>query len=105
VTAQLALSPSWGRSSRLARAFDDFDRANPEVWALFVRFAEEVLRAGLHHYSADAILHRIRWHVAIETRVSPGYKINDHHSAYFARKWQRLYPQHAGLFATREVQT
>ncbi len=42
-------------------AFERFDRAHPDVWALFVRFAEELRASGRHHYSADALLHRIRW--------------------------------------------
>lgn len=75
---------------------------NPHVWTLFVEFTRRAISAGHKHYSADAICHRIRWHVDIETRDSTGFKINNNYTAYLARRYERLYPQHAGFFRLRE---
>lgn len=85
----------------IAERFAEFDAANPEVWELFKRFARQARDAGRGRYSADAILHRIRWHVAIETRSNDGFKINDHFSAMYARKLIAEDRTFAGFFETR----
>lgn len=90
-------------SSALETAFLEFHEANPQVWDLFVRYTFEVIRAGQRHYSADAILHRIRWHVNIETKNTDGFKINNNWSAYLARMFMQRFPHHRGFFRTREV--
>lgn len=89
--------------TRLERAFEEFHAANPRVFELFEKFAFEVIGAGHRHYSADAILHRIRWHVAVETKSGDGFKINDHHSAYYARLFEARHPERSGFFRTRRV--
>jgi len=61
---------------------EEFDVANPEVWGLFVKFANEVMRAGHKRYSSDAILHRIRWHSTIEVHGGKPFKLNDHFTWY-----------------------
>ncbi|HHH29088.1 MAG TPA: hypothetical protein ENK57_12195 [Polyangiaceae bacterium] len=78
-----------------------FVKKNPEVWRLFVRFTHELIRAGRANYSARAVLHRIRWHAAIQTE-GDDYKINDHVTPVFARWFHEAYPEHAGFFRTRE---
>lgn len=84
----------------LAAEFESFDKANPEVWKLFRRFTFELIDKGRTHFSADAVVHRIRWETAIRTTTTD-YKINDHHVAFYARKFMRLYPQYDGFFRTR----
>jgi len=80
-----------------------FHFANPKVWNLFQVFAYQAIDAGHDRYSADAILHRIRWHVTVETKDESGFKINNNHSAYFARLFSHAYPNHAGFFETRKL--
>lgn len=82
--------------------FRKFDGANPGVWLLFKDFTLAAIKAGRKTYSADAILHRIRWHTEIET-TGPVYKINDHFSAYYARKFLNFYPEREGFFITRAL--
>lgn len=90
------------RLSRLEREFMEFDLANPEVWSLFCHFAQEALDAGHARLSADAILHRIRWETSVVTRGGRGYRINDHHSCSYARKYERCFPMRAGVFEMRK---
>lgn len=71
--------------SKIDAAFERFDADNPKVYQLFKRFAAEARAAGHKRYSSDAILHRIRWHVSVET-IGCEFKINDHFSSRFARK-------------------
>lgn len=86
-------------------AFEAWLRDNPRMWDLFVGFTQRVIAAGFRHYSADAICHRIRWHVDVEVIDPGGWKINNNHVAYLARRFEKFYPQHAGFFRLRERRT
>lgn len=80
--------------------FDQFDNDNPKVWELFQRFTFELINKGRKRYSSDGVLHRIRWETALTTDDQT-YKLNNNWSPYYARKFHKTYPQHAGFFATR----
>jgi len=104
VTAAPAQLPLGGRSraDELLEEFLAFHRENPHVWELFEHFAQRARRSGRGRYSADAICHRIRWELEIETRSEDGLRLNDHHSAYYARLYMAKYPAAAGFFRTRK---
>lgn len=106
--AQLALDDDWrpippgeSRAEEIDRRAREFVEANPEVWRLYCKYALELISRGWSHYSSDAVVHRIRWHHAIET-TDRDFKINDHYTAPFARMFHRAYPEHAGFFRLRE---
>jgi hypothetical protein len=82
-------------------AFENFDAAHSEIWTVFLQFTFQLIRAGHNHYSARAVLHRIRWHMAVDHPVKTAFKVNNNHSAFYARKFHRRYPIHAGFFRTR----
>lgn len=88
-------------NSPLERAFEDYHRANPQVYELFKQFTFEVIRSGRRHFSADAVLHRIRWEAAVKTTDSEGFKINNNYAAFYARKFMKDFPQYEGFFRTR----
>ena len=79
--------------------FREIDAAHPEIWAQFDDFAAEMIRAGVPHYSADAILHRVRWETTLRSGTAP--KINNDLAAYYARKWRAENPDRADFFRTR----
>lgn len=92
------------KKTTIQHRFEKFDEAYPEIYELFCTFVGLLLSSGKTHYSADAILHRIRW----EYDVNPehdfdGFKINDHFSSRYARKWQEQYPDAHGFFETRKL--
>ena len=89
---------------KLLVEFELFDNANPEVWELFKKFAFQAIQSNRSHYSAHAIIHRIRWHVHIETNRTDDFKINNNHFPYYARKFDREFPQYRGFFMTRVAQ-
>jgi len=99
VDGQLPLFDS--RAEQIFRRFVEFHTANPAVWKLFQRFALQLAAAGRTRYSVDAVFHRIRWHVDIETNTSEAVKLNDHYTAYYARMFMVKYPQHQ-LFELRK---
>lgn len=91
------------RADQIRAAFEEFHRANPQVYKLFVKFAFHAIEAGQTRWSADAILHVIRWEVVVRTRRTDGFKINNNHSAYYARKFAEDHPDHEDFFASREL--
>lgn len=83
--------------------FERFDRRNPHIYQLFIKFTMEAIAAGRTAYSSRTIFHRIRWHVEVDT-VGDRFKINNNHSPYYARKLMNRMPLVRGFFRTREVQ-
>ena len=83
-----------------ARDFAQYDNDHPEIWEMFERFAHDVIRAGFTEYSADAILHRVRWECGV-VRKSATWKCNNNLTPWYARKFHAQYPQHRGLFRLR----
>jgi hypothetical protein len=89
---------------------DLFARAQPrhtlpddipeEIRQLFERFAVDVARMGFTTYSADAILHRIRWHQHIE-RGNRDFKCNNNYTAPLARWFLAEHPELPNFFETR----
>lgn len=84
----------------LREAFAKFHREHPEIYALFDRFARQTIARGHRRFSADAILHRIRWEASVEN-TGRHYKINDHFSAYYARLWIEQNPAWPHFFERR----
>lgn len=77
--------------SELEIAFAAFDDANPEVWELFRRFAAEAIEAGHVRLSASLIIERIRWETTVVTTTADVLKLNNNFTAYYARKWNRMF--------------
>lgn len=88
--------------SHLEAAFWRFHADNPSVYLLFDRFTHQILAAGFQRYSADAVMHRIRWHTNIVAR-NPALRMSNNHAAYYARLWMANNPRHTALFELRAV--
>jgi hypothetical protein len=86
----------------LAAKFAEYDARNPAIWELFQHFTFAIMNAGQTHYSADAILHRVRWETTVTSTET--FKINNNYSAFYARKFMMSYPQYDGFFRTRTSQ-
>ena len=71
-----------------------------DVCTHFERITLALIEDGFDRYSADAILHRIRWHERIE-RGNRTFKVNDHWSAPLSRWFSARHPQVAKFFETR----
>ena len=72
-----------------------------DVCLHFERITRELLSIGFRKYSADAILHRIRWHERVE-KQNRAFKCNDHWTAPLARWFLERNPDAAGFFELRE---
>jgi len=91
--------------TRLEKDFIKFHKKNPHVWELFKHFTLVAVRSGRSHYSARAIIERIRWHTDAETEVDSFFRIPNAHTAYYARLFHASYPKHKGFFRTGGVTT
>lgn len=68
-TSKRTTSPE--RERELYDQVTDYHRRNPEVWRRFERFALEISRAGFASYSADAVMHRVRFATDAGEKVNP----------------------------------
>jgi len=73
----------------------------PNVCVLFERLSLQVAEQGWQRYSADAVLHRIRWHHQID-RGDRSFKANNNWTAPLARWFLKLHPELPGFFELRE---
>ena len=81
--------------------FEQYDKASPEVWLLFQKFAAEAKGKGFQRYSAKGIFELIRWHTAAEG--ADRFKLNNNFHPDYARKLMRLNPSFVGFFRIREL--
>lgn len=90
------------RQQQISARFIAFHRENPVVFKLFKRFALMAIFRGWKNYSSDAIMHRLRWHLDIETTGEP-FKINNNFTPYYARLFELAQPEHEGFFRKRKL--
>lgn len=81
--------------------FEKYDADNPKIWKMFCKLAHRLIRKGRTHFSADAILHKIRFDTAISGKGDV-FKINNNFSAYYARKFMNNFPLYKGFFQLRK---
>ena len=87
--------------STMGARFAAIDAANPKMWALFERFTFSMIRRGFDHYSARAVLHRVRWETATPLDDGSQFKVNNNWSPFYARKFHRVHPKYDGFFHMR----
>lgn len=112
--------PGYLRYHQWLDRYHMFRQKHPDVMTYFNRFAFDRLARKFTHYSADAVMHRVRWETGAGAR--PGeeheeFKINDCFVAYYSRDWMRAWPTHGpigdveggnfeqGFFRTRTQKT
>ncbi len=83
--------------------FGAFHQANPEVFEEFRKLATMMLERGHTHYSADALLHVVRFHRHLETRGEGGYLINNDFSSRYARLLMAADARFDGFFELRKL--
>ena len=87
--------------SKSAVNFTQFHTSHPDIYTLFKRLTFDKIAIGFTHYSADAVLHAVRWHYDTSTAgLAP--KINNNYTAFYARKFHKDFPQYDGFFKTRK---
>lgn len=82
----------------------DISDVPPEVLRLFFDLTFQLIAKGWKQYSADAILHRIRWHYHVEMGRH-SFKCNNNWTAYLSREFLRQHPHHDGFFVLRQIRS
>jgi hypothetical protein len=77
------------------------DGVPANVCLTFEKLALDLRSMGFPRYSADAILHQVRWHWQVE-RGDRGFKANNNWTAPLARWFLARNPNAAGFFELRE---
>lgn len=91
----------FSHAAKLASISGDMPVGVPaDVASLFERLALELWRKGRKRFSADAILHRIRWEFTVER--DGDWKCNNNHTSQLARWLMKKHPHMEGFFETRE---
>jgi len=93
----------WGIKTELWHNFQAFDEIHPDIWESFRTLTLRLISKGKSHYSADGILHVIRFEVETST-TGQSLKINNNWSACYSRKWAIYYPEFADFFERRKSQ-
>lgn len=73
-----------------------------DVCVLFEQLALRVIAAGFERYSADALLHRIRWEEQVE-KGNRDFKVNNNFTSALARWFIAKHPDKKGFFETRKL--
>lgn len=80
----------------------NFHKKHPEVWSLFEQFTFQMINRGYKNYSAKAVFERIRWEKDAGGDGVTQFKLGNNYPAFYARRFMKQYPQHAGFFRTRK---
>lgn len=93
----------------IQEAFEKYHADNPRIYELFKRFALQIVEKRKNRpnkkTSANLLINRIRWEIYVETITDDGFRINDHYSSRYARKFVEEYPQYRDLFNFRELRS
>lgn len=76
------------------------DSVPKDVLDLFEKLALQVRKGGIKRYSADAIIHRIRWEMNVERGIHD-FKCNNNWTAPLARWFLKRHPECDGFFELR----
>jgi hypothetical protein len=87
--------------SKLEASFWEFHRANPEVYLTLARLAKQAKHDHGKMIGMKALFERVRWEMQIQTRRRD-FKLNNNHTAFYARMLMKNEPELAGLFALRK---
>lgn len=78
-----------------------FHRRNPHVLQAILAVALRVKRSGRSRWSIKAAFEVVRYNADVTTDHRT-YKLNNNHTAFYARWLMRDVPELAGFFATRD---
>jgi len=91
------------RYDELLKAANEYNKAHPQIWKMFVRFTFDRIARGFKNYSAYAIFERIRWETdAARLAGEDEFVLNNNYRPFYARWFMEKYPQYKGFFRIRE---
>ena len=89
--------------NRLERAFWEFHSENPHVYDKLEQLALQLRRSGINRWGMKALWEVCRYELMLRTSASAkSFRLNNNHTAYYARLLMDQNPELAGFFETRE---
>jgi hypothetical protein len=87
---------------RRKKRFEAFHKNNPHIYQLIVDRCRELIAGGVHQYSIECIINRIRWDydIGVHTDKS-GFNFNNNYKSFYARKIMWDHPDLDGFFEIR----
>lgn len=88
---------------KLEAAFWQFHAANPHVYATLCFLARQWIAVhGRGKLGVKMLFERARWEIAMDTRDVSGFKLNNNHTAFYARLLMANEPDLLGVFNLRQ---
>lgn len=88
----------------LDQRFAEYHAENPQVFAKFVAYAEQLKSAGRTRIGAKAIVERIRWD-SLVAAFDGQFKVNNNYTSRYVRLLSQKRPDLAPLFAVRNLKS
>ena len=82
--------------------FQRYDLEHPEIWRQFQAITFDLIRRKIEHYGAKAVFEVIRFR-RIRHYGEREFKVNNNLTAYYARKFVQLHPEHKDFFEFRKA--
>jgi hypothetical protein len=101
---KLPLQTSLLDRSEMDEKFDEFDKANPQVYRELVALAKQAKEAGRSKIGIKMLFEVVRWNRYIQT-TDQDFKLNNNYHSRYARKIMHNEPELRGFFDTRELKT
>ena len=86
----------------IREGFNEFNQANPHIYAAFEIEAIKAIAKGREKISAKLIINWIRWNEYLNS-TDKNFKINDAYQAYYARFFCEQHPEHKNIFEFRRL--
>lgn len=88
---------------RHEQAFWAFHEQNPHIYETLERLALQLRRSGIQRWGIKALWEVCRYELMLRTNASAHtFRLNNNHTAYYARLLMANRPELRGFFATRE---
>jgi hypothetical protein len=89
--------------NRHERAFWDFHSQNPHIYEQLEQLALQLRRSGVQRWGMKALWEVLRYELMLRTSASArSFRLNNNHTAFYARLLMDRNPELAGFFETRE---
>jgi hypothetical protein len=89
--------------NRNEERYREWAEKNPDVVALFLRFARERMAQG-RRFGMKALWERVRWEEPFSMERTDGWRLNNNHVSYVARDLLALEPRLVHFITTRRIQ-
>lgn len=91
------------KKTELQVKFEEYDRKNPRVYALFKKYTKDAIRRGHQKLSGWFIVNIIRWEEGVDVKTGEEFKISNDFIALYTRKFVEEHPKHREFFTLKQM--